>query len=227
MELEKNLKLFMYSLLSIEILLVIAYLLTKFLLPQHEIEFFDLDKESNLGAWFSSSQLLLIGFVCLSIHFICRKTDNNYPKPIFLIGFFIFVFLSCDEATSIHEKVHHLFLNRLHFHVTHFRDDQGQWILPYILIMLSILFILKNSFIQLWKKHQSALKLAISGGLVFLLGATVLEIIGYQYLKDGHHIKLYYIEVAFEEFFEMLGATIMLVAAGKILLKSLPARTLS
>ena len=85
MELEKNLKLFLYSLLSIEILLVIAYLLTKFLLPQHEIEFFDLDKESNLGAWFSSSQLLLIGFVCLAIHFISRITkrlaafDTGHP----------------------------------------------------------------------------------------------------------------------------------------------------
>jgi len=38
-------------------------------------------------------------------------------------------------------------------------------------------------------------------------------------------MTLYYIESAFEEYFEMLGATIMLVAAGKILLKLLPART--
>lgn len=224
MELEKNLKLFLYSLLSIEILLVIAYLLTKFLLPQHEIEFFDLDKEGNLGSWFSSSQLLLIGFVCLAIQFISRKTDNNYPKPIFLFGFFIFVFLSCDEATSIHEKINHVFAI-LNLYSLNFRDNLGLWILPYTIVMLSILFLLKDSFIKLWKEHRSELILAISGGMVFLLGAIVLEIISYLYLRDRQHMTLYYIESAFEEYFEMLGATIMLVAAGKILLKLLPART--
>jgi hypothetical protein len=91
--------------------------------------------------------------------------------------------------------------------------------------MLSILFLLKDSFIKLWKEHRSELILAISGGMVFLLGAIVLEIISYLYLRDRQHMTLYYIESAFEEYFEMLGATIMLVAAGKILLKLLPART--
>jgi hypothetical protein len=223
MEINKNIKLFFYSLLSIEILLVIAHLLTKFLFPEHEIEFFDLDEEANLGAWFSSSQLLLIGFVCLAIHLISNKSHNQYPKPIFLVGFFIFVFLSCDETTSIHEKINHLF-NILNFHPTHFKGNMGLWVLPYTLVMLSILLLLKNSLIKLWKEHRSALYLAISGGLTFLLGAIVLEIISYQYLRDGHHMTLYYIEVAFEEYFEMLGATVMLFAAGKILIKSLPPR---
>jgi hypothetical protein len=226
MEFKKYTRLFFYSLLSIEILLVIAHLLTKFLLPEHEIEFFDLDEESNLGSWFSSSQLLLIGFVCLTIQIINNKTHNIYPKPIFLIGFFIFVFLSCDEATSIHEKINHLF-NMLNFHPTHFKGDMGLWILPYTLVMLSILFVLKSSFIKLWKEHQSELILAISDGSVFLLGTVVLEIISYQYLRDRHHMTLYYIEVAFEEYFEMLGGTIMLFAAGKILLKLLPAKATS
>lgn len=51
-----------------------------------------------------------------------------------------------------------------------------------------------------------------AGAGVFLLGAVVLEIIAYEFLAD-EPLFYYILEVAAEEFLEMLGATSILCGA--------------
>jgi hypothetical protein len=48
--------------------------------------------------------------------------------------------------------------------------------------------------------------------VVYLTGGGLLETIGYKMLNAGVSLSLYRVEVALEEFFEMLGASIVLYA---------------
>ena len=50
------------------------------------------------------------------------------------------------------------------------------------------------------------------GCVVYVTGAAVLETIGYKMLNAGAALSLYRAEVALEEFFEMLGASLILYA---------------
>ena len=51
-----------------------------------------------------------------------------------------------------------------------------------------------------------------AGCVVYVTGAAVLETIGYKMVTAGVSLALYRIEVAAEEFFEMLGASLILYA---------------
>jgi hypothetical protein len=50
------------------------------------------------------------------------------------------------------------------------------------------------------------------GCVVYVTGAAVLETIGYRMLIAGATLSLYRAEVALEEFFEMVGASLILYA---------------
>ena len=54
--------------------------------------------------------------------------------------------------------------------------------------------------------------IAAAGCLVYVTGAAVLETVGYKMLNAGVSLALYRVEVAAEEFFEMLGASLILYA---------------
>jgi hypothetical protein len=54
--------------------------------------------------------------------------------------------------------------------------------------------------------------MAAAGAAVYVTGAAVLESIGYKMLSAGSTPSLYRAEVALEEFFEMMGASLILYA---------------
>ncbi|MGI9509284.1 MAG: hypothetical protein ACR2QJ_08045 [Geminicoccaceae bacterium] len=73
-------------------------------------EFFSLNKEGNAPTWFSSLLFLLIGLSCGAIYFaeryaplgseLLRKTS-----PFWLLFSFMFIFLSFDETSQLHERL--------------------------------------------------------------------------------------------------------------------------
>jgi len=54
--------------------------------------------------------------------------------------------------------------------------------------------------------------IAAAGAAIYVTGAAVLESVGYKMLSAGSTLSLYRAEVAVEEFFEMMGASLILYA---------------
>jgi hypothetical protein len=175
--------------------------------PNLLLTLFDLDREANIPAWFSSSQLLLI---CLMTWLACllHKTCERPSRLFLFITGTVFLLMSLDETSQVHESI------------TAFLGDRYvDWIPPLILkhkeipvlsLALLIFFIrliypdLKG--LWLWSRRKSFI--AVAGIFTYMLGASVLETIGYEFIERDTFI--YRIEVSAEEFLEMLGASLIL-----------------
>lgn len=168
---------------------------------------FDLGKEASIPAWFSSMQLFLIGILFLF--------SKNWPKihciaaPYFLL--FVgagFIFLSMDEAAALHEKITAA-LKHIEW-VPRFKGDHGIWIPAYFSMAIAMAVIGRRTIISGFKVYPRQAIIMLSGTIILLTGAVGLEIISYQYLRGSEYSYLYEVEVMVEEFFEMVGASLIL-----------------
>ena len=177
---------------------------------------FNLDREGNIPAWFSSVQLFLTGMIVL---LRSREIDPGHsPSRLFFLAVGTgFIFLSADEAASIHETI-----GRALIHVEwmpRFKGGHGIWIFVYALIGLILLLACFRRLAAIWNRYRHATSIMAMGLGFALLGAVGLEAISYQFLRSGSTPLLYLVEVALEEFLEMSGASIMLYGALLLLLE--------
>jgi hypothetical protein len=178
-------------------------------------QLFDLDGESSIPAWFSSVQFFLIGLVILLKS--CQPDPDHSSSVLFLrLVSAGFVFLSVDEAASIHEKISVL-LRHVAW-LPRFKDDHGLWVFIYAMIGLFLLLINYRILAAMWNHHRQATSIMAIGMGFVLLGGVGLEALSYQFLRSGSTPLLYSIEVALEEFLEMSGASVMLYGATLLLL---------
>ncbi len=168
---------------------------------------FDLDREANIPAWFSSSQLLLI---CLTTWLACLL-HNSHERPSRLFLFITgaaFLLMSLDETSQVHESI-----------TASLGDRYIDWVPPLILkhkeipiagLVLLIFFarLIYPDLKGLWLWSRKKSLVAVAGILTYLLGASVLETIGYEFTEKGTFI--YRLEVSAEEFLEMFGASLIL-----------------
>jgi hypothetical protein len=199
------------GLILFELFLIAIYALDTLLgRPTEPIsELFDLDGEANLPAWFSSAQLLAVSFFFFFRARQCDPAHGRSPLLFWIVGA-VFIFLSADEGAVIHEKITPA-LTRFSW-VPRFRGDHGVWIFVYGLAGVALFLTLRRHLIALWNDHRRETYLMVVG-LCFWLGAVGLEIVVYQFLGATRTPRLYPIEVAFEELFEMVGASVILYAA--------------
>lgn len=195
------------------IFLTVGFLSISFIFEPSRISFavFNLSGEKNVPATFSAAQLFLVGIVFLS--FACQPKNLNSPPPFFIsilgLGF---IYLSFDEFFSIHEAIT-VALKEVEM-MPRFKGNHGIWVAPYLMIGLVFFVLSFGQFLKLWKNYRRETIVMASGLALFLLGAVVMEVIGYQYLMDESSPKyLYKLEVAAEEFLEMLGISIVLYGA--------------
>jgi hypothetical protein len=204
----KNAKKILIGLILFELCLVAIYLAGNFI--GHPTIFFNLDGEANLPAWFSSMQFLLIGqiFYLKSL----QPNPKNLPSYFFLIIIAAgFIFLSVDEAAQIHETLSGILKRTTS--MPRFKEGNGIWILPYFLIGTFVLYKFYKEILVMFIHFRKVTITIATGFILITFGAVVLEIIGYQFLLGDATKKLYFIEVAFEEFFEMAGASLVLYGA--------------
>ena len=206
---EKHIKRLLLGLIASEVVLVLIYLASRLLGSPFTIFFetFNLDGEANVPAWFSSIQLFVIGIVFWLQSPRVPKSGVLAPAFLLLLGAG-FIFLSLDEAAEIHETISQII--RVIDWVPRFKHDFGSWILLYLLIPLIIFLITFRQFKAMWDVYRRQTFIMATGVGVFLLSAVGLEIISYQFLRDGTHVLLYVGEVAVEEFLEMFGASLIL-----------------
>lgn len=170
-------------------------------------KFFDFNSESNFPTYFSAIQLfaasLLLFFICSLKNIPQIKKDKKFW---FFLGA-IFLFLSFDEATMIHEELVHTLRNRI-------ENLPGllyyTWVIPYSIFILGICFYFFRFLFSLPVKTRN---LFIISGFIFVAGALGLEIIeGYIEKMGGRESLTYFGLITIEELCEMASISIFIYA---------------
>ncbi len=168
------------------------------------VDKFDLDLEANnLPTWFQSSTLLLCSVLLVIITFI-RKSLNDIDTKFWGLMAAIFLYLSLDEAVSIHEQM-----------TVPLRDAIGAqgilffaWVIPATL-MLMILF--ATVYKSVWRLSAATRRSFIVSGFIFVAGAVGMEMVGARYYEifleptKAPNDFGYVILTTVEEFLEMVG----------------------
>lgn len=206
-------KLFL-SLVCIQLLLVVVYGTDAWVQGPNERlhEVIDLDAEANLPTWFSSFQLALIAISFWTFATRVRATGRPSRRFLQTCGG-AFLLLSIDETAMFHERITASVGSR-------YIDWMPAYLTAHISETIVCVFVAAACFAAayphlrgLWLLSRRATLIGLAGCVVYLTGGAVLETIGYKMLSAGVSLSLYRVEVALEEFFEMLGASLILYAA--------------
>jgi hypothetical protein len=206
-----------FVLFTADLLLLASYVTGTFLLILNPLIYrlVNLDAEGSLGAWFSASQLFLTGAVFGAAALFRPK---NPVGPFFLtVCALAFIFLSADEAVSIHEKITLLFRN-VEF-LPRFSGNHGIWIPLYLLAGLLFFTLTGRDWLRLWRTQRNSVAIFFLGLALFAFGAVVLEIVSYGALRDAANQRYYLYQVLLEEAFELAGVTTILIGSIKICFK--------
>ncbi|GKS68246.1 hypothetical protein W03_02500 [Nitrosomonas sp. PY1] len=215
----RDLNKLLLGMVFIELLFVVVYVLNVLWgSPSWVItKLVDLDDEGSIATWFSSMQLFVVGL----LFFLKSRHANAIELPsatFFCILGLGFIFLSIDEAAAIHEKINAV-LKQTAF-MPRFKGDHGIWIYVYVLFAGVLLSLVLRNFFALWKRSRQIAFIMATGLLTFVTGAVLLEIISYQFLRNDITSWYYVMEVALEEFLEMLGISIVLYGALLLLMEA-------
>lgn len=204
----------LYWLISIELLLIIAYIITHVASSPLSVgplrKLFDLNGDLSIPGWFSSIQLFIVSAI---LFIISRRNQRKQylPASFFMTVSLIFLFLSMDEGAAIHEKIT-LIARKLSLDWMMFKGSHGAWIMVYTVIAVPVIFLVMRYFRTAWIHFRRESLIAIGGATVFIMGAVGFEIISYLFLRSASTTVLYNVEVIFEEFFEMSGISVILYA---------------
>ena len=167
---------------------------------------FDLDREMNFPTYYSSTMLFICSVLLGVIAYIEQRVNKG--AILYWMGLaLIFLFLSVDEYSSLHEKLILPLQSALNVSGPLF----FAWIIPYGIALVVILLIFINFWISLPPKTRSFLFL---GALLYVLGALGLEMLGGYYfdLHDGTKDVLYTLITTTEETLELAGIQVMFFA---------------
>lgn len=188
-------------LVASELLLVVAYLVTGTRIAGEQMAlWFDLDREPGVGAWFSSSQLLVIALV---LGFAPADQGRQTEPSLWFLRLLAlgFVFLSVDEAVAIHEAITVFVRKRL-------PGVELAWIPLYAAVTLALGAATAMQLRRVWRTCRACALLSLAGGVVYIAGAAVIEAVAtIQHVQDLRW------EIAAEEFAEMSGASLILCGA--------------
>ncbi|MBF2027395.1 MAG: hypothetical protein IGS48_11585 [Oscillatoriales cyanobacterium C42_A2020_001] len=190
---------------------------------------FDLDSENNIPTWYSSITLLICsGLLAIIAHQKQQQGDRfvNYWRGLALI----FLGLSIDEASSIHEVLA-VFNQSLQL------DGflRFVWVIPAI-VLLIIFSLFYWKFVQ--ALPQKIKRLFLLAAALYISGAIVMEMIGGKYMKvfsfelpilknSGFVGMGMALLITLEEFLEMCGVAVFIYALLLILSREVGAVHLS
>lgn len=174
---------------------------------------FDLNAEATLAAWYNGA-LLLLGGVTLGLAGRSIAHDDRWLGRLLFVTAAGLVFLSADEVAVLHEQV-----TKSLRHVEalpRFSGDHGIWIPLYAGAGITFAAITWPLWMRLRRLARAATTL-FAAGVVTLAAAVVLEVMSYGEAREPANWASYRLLIAAEESLEMLGATLLLVAALQLL----------
>lgn len=177
---------------------------------------FYFDAEANFPSFYSAAAIC---FCSVVLWIIGSLPQEKHAKQSFYWKLLsvVFAFLALDEFASLHEYMIQPLRNMM---------DQSSydsdylyfaWFIPYVVILLILTIALSRFFLKLPRQTRW---LFILGGIVFLLGAVGMEMVGGKYWatqgwaidgSDSVDVR-YALIVTLEELLEMLGIVIFIYA---------------
>lgn len=166
------------------------------------ISLFDFDAERNVPTLYSSLALILASTLLSIIALAHKRNGSAYLAWLGLA--IIFLYLSIDEAASIHE--------RFAAPVRKSLNTSGflyfAWVIPYG-AALTVFVIAYLKFLM--NLPRNIMILFVISGAIFVSGAIGLELLaGRQAQLYGYTSLLYYVLYTLEEFLEMLGIVVFI-----------------
>jgi hypothetical protein len=172
------------------------------------VPLFDFNEEQSVPTWFSAALLLICASLLGIIAAAQRREGGPYRWWTTLA--FVFLYLSMDEALSLHER-----LNRP---VRDLFNTSGAlyyaWVIPYAAFALLLLVF---SIRPLKALSKSTRNLLVVSGVLFVCGAMGLEVVG-SYLATSNKMQatlLSDLVMTLEELMELSGTIILVYALMK------------
>ena len=164
--------------------------------------YFNFDQEANLPTLYSALALGFCSYLLAIIATLRKLKQGKYTKYWKALSF-IFIYLAIDEACSIHELLIPVLRNAF--------DARGflyfTWVIPGFAAVLIFLIAFRKFIYNLPTKTKT---LFILGGVVYLLGALGMEMVG-GYLADrSGYNTIYSLASTTEELLEMFGIVIFI-----------------
>ena len=197
-----------YLLLVVDVLLVAAFAMNYIVGEPIGVltELIHLDGEGNVPAWFSSSQLLIVGItIFLAVQNV--RTPLAGSRAFWLALAAGFVFLSFDEGAVFHEKITIVF--RRWDWAPRFQGDHGIWIFLYGISAVVFLFIGFKQLRSFYQHHPTEFKFFMVGAFLLVAGAVGVEVFGYEFIRYEGTPLFYTVQVIIEELLELVGVTVI------------------
>jgi len=169
------------------------------------VRLFDLDDENNIPTWYSSSALLLCSILLATIAFAKKRDGARYVFHWTVLSI-IFLFLSLDEAASVHESINEPLRAAL---------DAGPvlyhtWVILGAAVVLAIVVVYWRFLSDLPSPTR---RLFLTAGIMYVGGALGVELLGGWYSALYGKKNIMYVMIAtVEEFFEMQGIVVFIYA---------------
>jgi len=212
-----------WSFLAFDGIFVAVYLLSTFIIHLQRSKLFlfvNLDAEANPPAWYSGIQLFVIAivFFVLWSRLIPERQKITRLRPLWLLLGIGFTYLSADEIGQVHEQLSYAgYL--LHFNVRlgghALLGERWEWL--YLVVGVVLLIAYWKQLALVWRNWRSESIWFVLGFALLFFGTFIMEAIHVRFhhrFFNGWHE---YVEVAFEEGIEMLGATVLLLPAFRVL----------
>lgn len=169
------------------------------------VRLFNINRESSVPTWYASS-LLLVCAVFLGVIAYQKYRHKEAYRHHWLGLALIFLYLSLDEAATIHEILTDPLQEAL--------ETSGPLFFGWVVAAIPLVILFALAYIRFWWNLPTRIRtLFFLAGAVYVGGALGIEMIGAnQWYHDGGTSLLYSTIGTVEEFCEMLGAITLIYA---------------
>lgn len=182
-----------------------AYFVSQYTSNNYNGRLFVLEEEANIPTLYSALTLAFCSSLLAIIGYMNKKVNSRYSSYWKILSL-IFLFISLDEACSIHE----IFTSPLRglFNASGF--FYFAWVIPAFIFL--VIFLL--GFWQFIKAlPQKTRSLFIKAGTLYVSGALGMELIGGYYAEiSAQNTITYFFVTTIEETLEMLGIVVFIYA---------------
>lgn len=166
------------------------------------VELFNLNLEANVPAWYSAFLMIVISGLSLFISKV-----NTLPEKKYFLGMSVlFLMMSVDEISSIHEIMNNPVRNALSLSGAFY----WAWIVPGLIFLFMMIFVFRQFFMMINRRFR---RLFILSGFIYIMGAVGFEMLGgWLYSNKLGDSYFYIFEVVVEESLEMFGLLLFIYA---------------
>lgn len=170
------------------------------------VPLFDFDMEKNVPTLFSVCLLIVNSILFALVWDACRK-KNDDAKFVWLFLSIVFLFLSIDELSSVHE--HLSVAIKLRFPTTGF--FYFVWVIPYGIAVFLVAFIVAPT---IWRLPQNIRFWFFLSGTIYVGGALGWEMVGGKFFEIKNEVLdlPYTIITTIEESMEIAGLIVLIYA---------------